>query len=410
MTNAPQSDPVLAGVSVLELSGPSTMYAGQLLADFGADVVVLEPPSGARGRRIPPFLDDRPGPDRGFLWMSTNRGKRSCTLDPDSPDGRDLLTDLVAAADVVIHERPGFGADALDRIVDESTLRCVIHAFDPAGPKAGYRTTELVLSGASGSAALAGRPIGRPLFFPTPQSTFEIGSDAAVAVMAALVEPGSMRARRVDVLGRGAMLAAAFSEPLAAGAAPRGDAPPAEASSRRPGLPNTYRCSDGYAQISLVFGTSFDPKMTALSTWLVDIDVASPELPTTDWRTLAGRDLDDPTIARIVDHVATAVASRTRAEVTAAGAAYGFFAAPVYDMADVVSSDRLRRRGAFVDIEHPVEGGAVKVPLSFARITDIVPVATGRPPAVGEHTCDILREVGDVGPDELAALYAEGVI
>lgn len=400
---------VLAGVKVLEFSGTSTMYAGQLLADFGADVVVVEPPSGARGRRVPPFLDHRPGADRGLLWMSTNRGKRSCTLDPDSPDGRALVTDLVDAADVVIYEQRGFGADALESSSADSALRCVIQPFDPAGPKASYETTELVLAAASGSAALAGRPLGRPLFFPTPQSTFEIGSDTAVAVMAAFVEPDAVRARRVDIIGRGAMLAAAFSEPLVAGAAPSGQSS-TESSSRRPGLPNTYRCSDGYAQISLVFGTSFDPKMTGLSNWLVDAGVAPEDLPTTEWRTLAGRDLDDPTIAKIVEWVATAVASLTRAEVTAAGATYGFFAAPVYDMADVLASDRLRRREAFVDVDHPTEDRTVSLPLSFARITDVVPVATGRPPTLGEHTADILREVADVCDDELAALYAEGII
>jgi crotonobetainyl-CoA:carnitine CoA-transferase CaiB-like acyl-CoA transferase len=385
------------------------MYAAQLLADFGADVVVVEPPSGSSARRIPPFLDDVPGPDRGLLWASVNRGKRSCTLDPATPDGRVLLTGLAARFDVVLYDRVSPFGNVLEAAPPASALCCVFHPFDPDGPKADYVTTELVLAAASGAPALAGRPIDRPLFFPTPQSPFEIGSDAAVAVMSALVEPGAVRPDRIDINQRGAMLAGAFSEPLVVGAAPAG-ALPSEPSPRRPGLPNTYRCSDGYVQVSLVFGTSFDPKMTALATWLADLGVAPVDYPGTPWASMAGCGPEDERVAQMIDWVTAAVAARTRAEVTAAGAHYGFFAAPVHDMADVMASERFHRRGAFAPVEHPLGGSTTELPLSFARITEVVPVAGSRPPRIGEHTTGVLSSLLGLDHHQLSALYAQEVI
>src|SRR5262249_42892125 len=82
---------MLDDIRVLEVSAPETMMAGRILADLGADVVLVEPPGGSAGRRLEPFLDDIPGLERSLTWRALNRNKRAITLNLNSADGHALL-------------------------------------------------------------------------------------------------------------------------------------------------------------------------------------------------------------------------------------------------------------------------------------------------------------------------------
>src|SRR6266446_10391507 len=92
----------LAGLRVLDLSGYRAQLCGRILADMGADVIQVEPPGGDLARRIGPFVNDRPHPDRSLYFWFYNLNKRSLTLDLESPRGRELLLELAHGADVVI--------------------------------------------------------------------------------------------------------------------------------------------------------------------------------------------------------------------------------------------------------------------------------------------------------------------
>src|SRR5713101_3390586 len=107
---------MLHDVRVLEISAPETMLAGRILADLGADVVTIEPPAGAPGRRIEPFLDDVPGLERSLTWHAMNRNKRGITLNLNSPDGRALLATLARNFDAILETAESGGGAPLDRI------------------------------------------------------------------------------------------------------------------------------------------------------------------------------------------------------------------------------------------------------------------------------------------------------
>ncbi len=107
---------MLRDVRVLEISEPETMLAGRILADLGAHVVTIEPPSGAAGRRMEPFLDDIPGLERSLTWHAMNRNKRGITLNLNSVDGRALLATLARNFDAVIESAESGGGAPLDRI------------------------------------------------------------------------------------------------------------------------------------------------------------------------------------------------------------------------------------------------------------------------------------------------------
>jgi len=97
---------VLDGLRVLELASDRAAYAGKLLADLGADVVVVEPPGGHSSRRYGPFVEDQPDPERSLWWWYYNTSKRSVVLDLSQPTGSDGFRQLVAWADVVLEAEP----------------------------------------------------------------------------------------------------------------------------------------------------------------------------------------------------------------------------------------------------------------------------------------------------------------
>jgi benzylsuccinate CoA-transferase BbsE subunit len=96
----------LDGVRVVELASDHAAWAGKLLADLGADVVVVEPPGGHASRSYGPFLDDEPGLDRSLFWWYYNTSKRSVVLDLDDADDARRFRDLAASADIVLEGEP----------------------------------------------------------------------------------------------------------------------------------------------------------------------------------------------------------------------------------------------------------------------------------------------------------------
>ena len=97
---------MLAGVRVIEIADERAEYTGLLMAGLGADVVKIEPPEGSATRRIGPFLDDKPGPERSLYFWHYNRNKKSVVLNFQDKTGQERLLSLLEGADVV------FGRDA----------------------------------------------------------------------------------------------------------------------------------------------------------------------------------------------------------------------------------------------------------------------------------------------------------
>ena len=125
---------MLSDIRVLELSTPGTMLAGQILGDLGADVVTIEPPGGARGRRLAPFIAGRPGLERSLTWHALNRNKRGITLDLGTPDGREIVAALLEQCDVLIESvDEGFCLDGVRP--PERVVWCEISGFSRRGPR-----------------------------------------------------------------------------------------------------------------------------------------------------------------------------------------------------------------------------------------------------------------------------------
>lgn len=146
----------LTGLRVLELSNERIAFAGKLLADMGADVILIEPPGGDPARGYPPFLDDRPGENRSLYWWHYNTSKRGVTLDLETAADVQRFRALVATADIVLESEPAtrLGALGLD-YEDLAGLRPdLIHvAVTPFGrddPRSDLPTTDLTIMAGGG--------------------------------------------------------------------------------------------------------------------------------------------------------------------------------------------------------------------------------------------------------------------
>jgi crotonobetainyl-CoA:carnitine CoA-transferase CaiB-like acyl-CoA transferase len=152
----------LTGIRVIELADEKCAWAGKLLADMGADVILVEPPGGDATRHYGPFLGDEPGEDRSLYWWHHHTSKRGIVLDLASEAGRATLLELVATADVLLEaEAPGAlaarGLDYADLTrVKPDLIHCAITPFGRSGPRQEEHATDLTVIAAGGPAWMNG--------------------------------------------------------------------------------------------------------------------------------------------------------------------------------------------------------------------------------------------------------------
>jgi len=146
----------LAGFRVIELASERIAFAGKLLADMGADVILVEPPGGDPARGYPPFADDTPGPDRSLWWQHYHTSKRGVTLDLERAEDQARLRALAAGSDILLESEPagrlaGLGLDYDD--LKASRPELIFVSMTPYGrgsANAGLPVTDLTLLAGAG--------------------------------------------------------------------------------------------------------------------------------------------------------------------------------------------------------------------------------------------------------------------
>ena len=380
MAQAPDSGSggALQGVVVIELAGGvAGAYAGRLLSDLGARVVLAEPRAGSRLRRLGPFPGSEPYPDpallgaelleRGGLHLALNAGKESVELDPGSEAGRRRLASLVGGADLLLGSRSP--ADlarlgiALGRL--EASNPALVYAAATAygweGPHAGRRSSEIADYATGGSMYFCGDPEREPLMVHSYQAELHAGMHVALGALAALREAAaSGRGQRVEVSAQEAMI----SDQVWLGSSWQWGG----AVWRRRGS-GLIPCQDGAViwgragpEVFLMIGRPElmeDPRAQSQESWLA-------------WL---------PEVRRMLIEWA---ADHPMQELYHLGQALGLKVTPVNTVADLDESAQLRERGWWRSLDHPLVG-AIEVPGPPWRLSRS-PSGPGRPaPLLGEH-------------------------
>jgi crotonobetainyl-CoA:carnitine CoA-transferase CaiB-like acyl-CoA transferase len=393
-------DEVLAGIRVLDfgryIAGP---YCAALLADLGADVVRIERRSGGEDRWVAPVGAD----GVGAMYLVMNRNKRAMTLDPACPEGREIVRKLVATADVVVANLPPevLRSLALDlhslRRVKPDIILTTVTAFGAGGPwseKHGFDGIGQVMCG---SAYLTGTP-DQPMRASVPWVDCGTASLAAFGTLAALMaREKTGRGQKVE----GALLrtAVAFNNPtLVEQQVVRPNRVATLNRGQTSAPADLFRTRDGWIIAHVIGGPMFArwTKLMGEDHWLTDPRFKDD---------LARGDNGDVISQRMSEWTA----ARTTAEALTALEAAKIPAGPLYSPQQALEDAHIRGAGLLRDTDYP--GLPRRAPLAPTPVdlSETPGRFRHRAPTLGEHTEEILAELG-YGSSDIATFRARGVI
>lgn len=354
-------------------------YACMLLADLGARVVKVEPRAGDLGRRFGPFQSGE-----SVFFMAVNRGKESLALDTKDWRSKRALDNLVRKSDVVIHnlrhgamQRLGLDEPRV-RELNRGVIYVEVTAFGATGPYAERAGIDVIFQGESGMLSITGDPKDGPRKTATTIGDYVAGTNAALAVAAALAER-PRRGRYVEVSLRDGLMAVQSGWNALAFA---NRAQPERTGTASPFLaPNqVFEASDGPFTLAIVSDRHFE----VLAETLSRPDLAK-EFPDNESRIGARESL-----ARRLNRIfRTEKAEHWIEALSAAGLPVG----RVLTIPEALDDPQARHHEMMVEIDHPV-AGLVRTTGSPIRIDDLPAHTPQRPPLLGEHTRTLLAELG----------------
>jgi crotonobetainyl-CoA:carnitine CoA-transferase CaiB-like acyl-CoA transferase len=387
----------LSHIKVLDLSrvmaGP---WIGQMLADFGADVIKVERPGAGDDTRGwgPPFLKASDGSEtqESGYYLSVNRGKRSLTLAIDKLEGQAIVRKLAARSDILLENfklgtlaRYGLGYDDLAKI-NPRLIYCSITGFGQTGPLAPKVAYDFLIQAMGGLMSITGEADGRPGGGPQkvgiPILDLTTGMYGAVAVLAALASR--------EVTGRGdhidiamldvqtAFLANQAMNYLLTGRTPK------RQGNRHPNImpQDVFKCRDG----DVVLAVGNDGQFAKMCAALGETELGSDPRYTRNADRV--RNMDE-----LMAKIADVFARWSRADLVQAMEQAGVPCGPINSIAEVFDEPQIRHRGMRMDLPHPPGGTVPSVanPINFAAN----PLHYERaPPLLGQHSDEILTQLG----------------
>lgn len=379
------------------LAGP---LAGTRLGDLGADVIKLEPPGRGEFNRTHGFEDQRANGEM-TTFLAVNRNKRSVAVDLKSPDGLEVVHDLVRSSDVFLQnfrhgtaDRLGVGYEQLHEI-NPQLVYCSISGYGAVGPYRDRPGQDLVIQGYSGSMFSTGK-VGDP---PAPSALWGAdvmtGYQAVIGILAALQGRAAFgHGQHVEVDMLSVVMDCQLQELvtyLNAGRAPQRT----EESSAHGSIPapyGVYRTLDGWLTLAMCplsqLGEVLDDD------WLRGLEQYND-----------GHVHRDEVYARIRDRFS----SRETQDWIELCDRFGVWAGPVYNYDDLVNDPHIQAGGYLVEQPQRVGGTArtVRPPLKLSATPAAVRRGT---PGLGEHTAEILAEVLGYDETRLAGLVASGAV
>lgn len=403
----------LSHLRVLDLSrvlaGP---WAGQILADLGAEVIKVERPGAGDDTRAwgPPFLRDAQGEDtsEAAYYLSANRNKQSVTLDFTQAEGQRLVRELAARSDILIENFKvgGLAAYGLDyeslKAINPRLIYCSITGFGQHGPYAKRAGYDFMIQGLGGLMSLTGRPDdeagGGPVKVGVALTDILTGLYSTVAILAALAhrdQGGSGQHIDMALLDvQVACLANQAMNYLTSGQAPRrlGNAHPNIVPYQ------DFPTADGDFILTVGNDGQFRKfcEVAGHGEWADDPRFVS------NAQRVAHR-------AVLIPLIRQATVFRTTAEWVSLLEVAGVPCGPINDLAAVFADPQVLARGLRIELPHAL-GGTVPQVASPIRLSETPVQYRSAPPLLGEHTAEVLQRVLGLVPEQLEGLRANKVI
>jgi crotonobetainyl-CoA:carnitine CoA-transferase CaiB-like acyl-CoA transferase len=385
----------LAGLRVLELArilaGP---WAGQILADLGADIIKVERKGSGDDTRGwgPPFVEAAEGGHLGAAYFhATNRGKRSIELDFESEDGRRIVKKLAARSDVLIENfKVGglakFGLDYASLSKKNPRLiYCSVTGFGQSGPYAMRAGYDLMAQGMGGIMDLTGAPDGEPQRAGVPVADIFTGIYSVVGILAALME----RART----GRGCLVDTALVDSQVGVLANQAlnylvsNKVPKRIGNAHPNIVpyQVFPAADGL----IIIATGNDNQFAKLCAVLGEPKIAEEGSYRANSDRLANRE-------QLITRLSALTARWQRAELLEKLEVVGVPAGPINSLDQVFADPQVIHRGMRIDRPSAAAKGGTIPGVRTPIIIGGRPMAAERPsPRLGEHTAEVLREIGE---------------
>jgi crotonobetainyl-CoA:carnitine CoA-transferase CaiB-like acyl-CoA transferase len=388
-------NPPLHGVRVIELArilaGP---WAGQLLADLGADVIKVESPDGGDDTRKwgPPFVTGKDGENLSAAYYhSCNRGKRSIAIDFSKPEGAETVRRLIATADVLIEnfklgglKKYGLDYESL-KMINPKLVYCSITGFGqdgPYAPRAGY---DFIIQGMSGMMSITGAAGGEPQKAGVAISDIFTGLYSVIAIQAAL--------RHAEATGQGQYIDMALFDTQISVLGNQnlnylvsGNSPVQMGNAHMNIAPyEVVPVSDGHIILAVGNDSQFQRFCAVVG---LDALAADPDFATNSAR-VTNR-------ARLREQIIERLAARSRDELLSALEEAGVPASPINDIGQMFADPQTIARGMRLDLDdgHGNTLPSVRAPMVMSE----TPLIYERPsPRLGEHTAEILAELERTG-------------
>ena len=372
---------VLDGVKVLDLSEDiAGSFCARLLADYGADVLKLEPPGGATLRRMGPFFGDDPHPEKSLFFLVMNLNKKGATLNLKTGTGRSILKTLVQHVDVIIETfRPGhldslgLGYEDLAQI-NPGLVLTSITPFGQSGPYSQYQGEEIVSYAMGLIMSISGVQGQQPLKHGGFQAQYEGGLNGAAATAMALFMQGNTgQGQHIDVsvteCVASTMMATQTMYPFTGGTQAR----------RRPTgsmFGHPMPCADGWIIVQTGGGASWDD----IAGFFEAPELLEPRFSDQAQRAQFGEELDQIVLDSIKD--------RGKWDLFPKAAKARMLFGLVQTPAELAECPQLESRGFYREIEHPVIG-KIKVPAVLFNLSLTPYTLTNPAPTLGQHNREI---------------------
>lgn len=399
----------LQGITILDLSRVlACPFASMILAELGAEVIKVEQPgTGDETRSFEPMARGEvqgEADEVSAYYMAFNRSKRSITVNLRSPQGQDLVRRLAAGADVLLENFPvgtlaRYGLDyAALSPLNERLVHVSCTGFGQTGPYRKRKGYDTVFQAMAGIMSLTGERGGGPVKPGLPIADLSSGLWVAIAILAALTgREKTGRGSHVDFSmfdGQVGLLSLAAARWFALGEVP------ARLGTEHPGrIPSAaFVCADGrWVQI-----TGSDQHWAPLCQLLGLEDWAADAALARNAERLARRE-------EVMARLQAAIGKLDRDELCRRCDLAGVPAGPILQVDEVMANEHVAARGMVVEFPHPRIGSfkGMRVPLRFQGLDD---PQVGRPPLLGEHTEEVLREKLGIDEQALQGLRQAGAI